>query len=129
MTHASSHFSLHLMLLFLFWLLRALVQVINSQLVFSVTRGSTRPVRLRLDQVLVADGRWHDLQLELRDVHSDRETRYVATLRLDFGLYQVKLSFYQRFIRLDRLEIPCKQLLEFDFFSRSIEIPSFCHCV
>uniref|UniRef100_A0A674MZK1 Cadherin EGF LAG seven-pass G-type receptor 3 n=1 Tax=Takifugu rubripes TaxID=31033 RepID=A0A674MZK1_TAKRU len=78
-----------------------LFQVINSQLVFSVTRGSTRPVRLRLDQVLVADGRWHDLQLELRDVHSDRQTRYVATLRLDFGLYQVKLSFYQRFIRPD----------------------------
>nr|XP_061802762.1 cadherin EGF LAG seven-pass G-type receptor 3-like [Nerophis lumbriciformis] len=65
-----------------------LFQVTNGQLVFSVTRGSTRPVRLRLDQVQVADGRWHDLQLELRDVHSGRETRYVATLRLDFGLYQ-----------------------------------------
>ncbi|KAM9342473.1 cadherin EGF LAG seven-pass G-type receptor 3 [Pholidichthys leucotaenia] len=63
-------------------------QVINGQLVFSVTRGSTRPVRLRLDQVQVSDGRWHDLQLELRDVRSGRETRYVATLRLDFGLYQ-----------------------------------------
>lgn len=66
-----------------------LFQVISGQLVFSVTRGSTRPVRLRLDQVQVADGQWHDLQLELRDVHSGRETRYVATLRLDFGLYQV----------------------------------------
>ncbi|XP_019944637.2 cadherin EGF LAG seven-pass G-type receptor 3 isoform X2 [Paralichthys olivaceus] len=65
-----------------------LFQVINGQLVFSVTRGSTRLVRLRLDQVQVADGRWHDLQLELRDVRSGRETRYVATLRLDFGLYQ-----------------------------------------
>ncbi|XP_062248935.1 cadherin EGF LAG seven-pass G-type receptor 3 [Platichthys flesus] len=65
-----------------------LFQVINGQLVFSVTRGSTRPVRLRLDQVQVADGRWHDVQLELRDVRSGRETRYVATLRLDFGLYQ-----------------------------------------
>uniref|UniRef100_UPI003AAB7581 cadherin EGF LAG seven-pass G-type receptor 3-like n=1 Tax=Centroberyx gerrardi TaxID=166262 RepID=UPI003AAB7581 len=63
-------------------------QVINGQLVFLVTRGSTRPVRLRLDQVQVADGRWHDLQLELRDVRSGRETRYVATLRLDFGLFQ-----------------------------------------
>uniref|UniRef100_A0AAQ6IE98 Cadherin, EGF LAG seven-pass G-type receptor 3 n=1 Tax=Anabas testudineus TaxID=64144 RepID=A0AAQ6IE98_ANATE len=60
-----------------------------GQLVFSVTRGSTRPVRLKLDQVQVADGQWHDLQLELRDVRSGRETRYVATLRLDFGLYQV----------------------------------------
>ncbi|XP_054464579.1 LOW QUALITY PROTEIN: cadherin EGF LAG seven-pass G-type receptor 3 [Anoplopoma fimbria] len=65
-----------------------LFQVINGQLVFSVTRGSTRPVRLRLDQVQVSDGQWHDLQLELRDVRSGRETRYVATLRLDFGLYQ-----------------------------------------
>ncbi|XP_072223127.1 cadherin EGF LAG seven-pass G-type receptor 3 [Leuresthes tenuis] len=65
-----------------------LFQVINGQLVFSVTRGSTRSVRLRLDQVQVADGRWHDLQLELRDVRSGRETRYVATLRLDFGLFQ-----------------------------------------
>ncbi|XP_041858937.1 cadherin EGF LAG seven-pass G-type receptor 3 [Melanotaenia boesemani] len=65
-----------------------LFQVTNGQLVFSVTRGSTRPVRLRLDQVQVADGRWHDLQLELRDVRSGRETRYVATLRLDFGLFQ-----------------------------------------
>lgn len=75
-------------------LLRTLVflhlsQVVGGQLVFSVSRGSTRPVRLRLDQVQVADGQWHDLQLELRDVRSGRETRYVATLRLDFGLYQV----------------------------------------
>ncbi|KAM4570695.1 cadherin EGF LAG seven-pass G-type receptor 3 isoform 2-T2 [Fundulus diaphanus] len=65
-----------------------LFQVINGQLVFSISRGSTRLVRLRLDRVQVADGRWHDLQLELRDVRSGRETRYVATLRLDFGLYQ-----------------------------------------
>ncbi|XP_075994510.1 cadherin EGF LAG seven-pass G-type receptor 3-like [Genypterus blacodes] len=65
-----------------------LFQVINGQLVFSVTRGGTKPVQLRLDQVQVADGRWHDLQLELRDVRSGRETRYVATLRLDFGLFQ-----------------------------------------
>uniref|UniRef100_A0A8C2F1H4 Cadherin, EGF LAG seven-pass G-type receptor 3 n=1 Tax=Cyprinus carpio TaxID=7962 RepID=A0A8C2F1H4_CYPCA len=63
-------------------------QVVSGQLVFSVARGSTRPVRLRLDQVQVCDGRWHDLQLELRDVRSGRETRYIATVRLDFGLYQ-----------------------------------------
>ena len=69
------------------------VQVIAGQLVFSVSHGSARgpPVRLRLDQVQVCDGRWHDLQMELRDVRSGRETRYVATLRLDFGLYQVSL--------------------------------------
>ncbi|TRY66866.1 hypothetical protein DNTS_033032, partial [Danionella cerebrum] len=63
-------------------------QVTSGQLVFSVARGSTRPVRLRLDQVQVCDGRWHDLQLELREVRSGRETKYIATVRLDFGLYQ-----------------------------------------
>ncbi|XP_035377944.1 cadherin EGF LAG seven-pass G-type receptor 3 isoform X2 [Electrophorus electricus] len=63
-------------------------QVLAGQLVFSVARRSAQPVRLRLDQVQVCDGRWHDLQLELRDIRSGRETRYVATVRLDFGLYQ-----------------------------------------
>uniref|UniRef100_A0AAY5EY80 Cadherin, EGF LAG seven-pass G-type receptor 3 n=1 Tax=Electrophorus electricus TaxID=8005 RepID=A0AAY5EY80_ELEEL len=66
-----------------------LLQVLAGQLVFSVARRSAQPVRLRLDQVQVCDGRWHDLQLELRDIRSGRETRYVATVRLDFGLYQV----------------------------------------
>ncbi|XP_017266742.1 cadherin EGF LAG seven-pass G-type receptor 3 isoform X2 [Kryptolebias marmoratus] len=65
-----------------------LFQLINGQLVFVMRHGSTGTVRLRLDQVQVADGQWHDLQLELRDVRSGRETRYVATVRLDFGLYQ-----------------------------------------
>lgn len=70
----------------------SLLQLVSGQLVFSVTKGSTRPVRLRLDQVQVSDGRWHDLQLELRDVRSGRETRYVATVRLDFGLFQVRVT-------------------------------------
>uniref|UniRef100_A0AAR2K2Z6 Cadherin, EGF LAG seven-pass G-type receptor 3 n=1 Tax=Pygocentrus nattereri TaxID=42514 RepID=A0AAR2K2Z6_PYGNA len=64
------------------------LQLTAGQLVFSVARRSAQPVRLRLDQVQVCDGRWHDLQLELRDIRSGRETRYVATVRLDFGLYQ-----------------------------------------
>uniref|UniRef100_A0A8C6MFJ0 Cadherin EGF LAG seven-pass G-type receptor 3 n=1 Tax=Nothobranchius furzeri TaxID=105023 RepID=A0A8C6MFJ0_NOTFU len=65
-----------------------LFQVVKGQPVFSITGSSTRPVRLPFEQVQIADGRWHDLQLELRDVHSGRETSYVATLRLDFGLHQ-----------------------------------------
>ncbi|KAI1892191.1 hypothetical protein AGOR_G00130780 [Albula goreensis] len=65
-----------------------LFQLTGGQLVFSISRGSTRAARLRLDQVQVSDGRWHDLQLELRDVRSGSETRYVATVRLDFGLFQ-----------------------------------------
>ncbi|KAG5837852.1 hypothetical protein ANANG_G00217420 [Anguilla anguilla] len=65
-----------------------LFQLMGGQLVFSISRGSARAARLRLDQVQVSDGRWHDLQLELRDVRSGAETRYVATVRLDFGLFQ-----------------------------------------
>lgn len=81
--------------------------MINGQLVFAVTRGATRLVRLRLDQVHVADGRWHDLQLELRDVRSGRETRYVATLRLDFGLYQVpKKMFFKLEGDLGEIDFP-----------------------
>uniref|UniRef100_A0AAR2LI49 Cadherin, EGF LAG seven-pass G-type receptor 3 n=1 Tax=Pygocentrus nattereri TaxID=42514 RepID=A0AAR2LI49_PYGNA len=57
-------------------------------LTLSFIHTHSQPVRLRLDQVQVCDGRWHDLQLELRDIRSGRETRYVATVRLDFGLYQ-----------------------------------------
>ncbi|XP_036388557.1 LOW QUALITY PROTEIN: cadherin EGF LAG seven-pass G-type receptor 3 [Megalops cyprinoides] len=65
-----------------------LFQLAGGQLLFLISRGSTRAARLRLDQVQVSDGRWHDLQLELRDVRSGSETRYVATVRLDFGLFQ-----------------------------------------
>ncbi|XP_051777196.1 cadherin EGF LAG seven-pass G-type receptor 3 isoform X2 [Erpetoichthys calabaricus] len=63
-------------------------QLDSGQLLFLVNRGSSRAVRLLLDQVQVNDGKWHDLQLELRDVRSGRDIRYVATVRLDFGLFQ-----------------------------------------
>ncbi|XP_029453376.1 LOW QUALITY PROTEIN: cadherin EGF LAG seven-pass G-type receptor 3 [Rhinatrema bivittatum] len=65
-----------------------LCQVVSGLLSFSVSRGSSRSTKLLLDQMLVNDGKWHDLQLELRDVHSGRETRYVITISLDFGTYQ-----------------------------------------
>ncbi|XP_058856059.1 cadherin EGF LAG seven-pass G-type receptor 3-like isoform X1 [Acipenser ruthenus] len=63
-------------------------QLDGGQLSFLVSRGSSHTVRLLLDQVQVNDGKWHDLQLELRDVRSGRDTRYVATVRLDFGRFQ-----------------------------------------
>uniref|UniRef100_A0A8V1AD04 Cadherin EGF LAG seven-pass G-type receptor 3 n=1 Tax=Gallus gallus TaxID=9031 RepID=A0A8V1AD04_CHICK len=56
---------------------------------FMVSRGSGRSTSLVLDQLQLNDGRWHDLQLELRDVRSGRDSRYVITIMLDFGLYQV----------------------------------------
>lgn len=57
-----------------------------------VSRGSGRSTSLVLDQLQLNDGRWHDLQLELRDVRSGRDSRYVITIMLDFGLYQVNAA-------------------------------------
>ena len=57
-----------------------------------VSRGSGRSTSLVLDQLQLNDGRWHDLQLELRDVRSGRDSRYVITIMLDFGLYQVSAA-------------------------------------
>uniref|UniRef100_A0A803XZQ8 Cadherin EGF LAG seven-pass G-type receptor 3 n=1 Tax=Meleagris gallopavo TaxID=9103 RepID=A0A803XZQ8_MELGA len=44
---------------------------------FMVSRGSGRSTSLVLDQLQLNDGRWHDLQLELRDVRSGRDSRYL----------------------------------------------------
>lgn len=63
-------------------------QLVSGQVSFSVSRGSSRASTLLLDQMQVNDGRWHDLQMELRDVRSGRETRYVITINLDYGFYQ-----------------------------------------
>ncbi|XP_061864337.1 cadherin EGF LAG seven-pass G-type receptor 3 isoform X3 [Colius striatus] len=65
-----------------------LCQLAGGLLSLVVSRGSGRSTSLLLDQLQLSDGRWHDLQLELRDVHSGRDSRYVITLTVDFGLYQ-----------------------------------------
>ncbi|XP_069062320.1 cadherin EGF LAG seven-pass G-type receptor 3 [Pleurodeles waltl] len=65
-----------------------LCQLVSGLLSFSVNRGSSRTNTLLLDQMMLNDGKWHDLQLELRDVRSGRETRYIITVNLDFGFYQ-----------------------------------------
>ncbi|OCT83376.1 hypothetical protein XELAEV_18025917mg [Xenopus laevis] len=65
-----------------------LCQLVSGLISFSVSRGSSRTSALLLDQMLVNDGKWHDLQMELRDVRSGRETRYVISINLDYGLYQ-----------------------------------------
>eukprot|EP00062_Callorhinchus_milii_P006047 gi/632946186/ref/XP_007888434.1/ PREDICTED: cadherin EGF LAG seven-pass G-type receptor 3 [Callorhinchus milii] len=65
-----------------------LCQLNSGHLSFAVNRGTSRTVRLLLNQVPLNDGKWHDLQLELRDVRSGRETRYIATITVDFGMYR-----------------------------------------
>ncbi|XP_068110920.1 cadherin EGF LAG seven-pass G-type receptor 3 [Hyperolius riggenbachi] len=65
-----------------------LCQLVSGMVSFSVSRGSSKTSTLLLDQMQVNDGRWHDLQMELRDLRSGRETRYVVTVILDYGFYQ-----------------------------------------
>ncbi|XP_040214880.1 cadherin EGF LAG seven-pass G-type receptor 3 [Rana temporaria] len=67
-------------------------QLVSGLISFSVSRGSSKTSTLLLDQMQVNDGRWHDLQMELRDVRSGRDTRYVVTIILDYGFYQDTVS-------------------------------------
>ncbi|KAM4722755.1 cadherin EGF LAG seven-pass G-type receptor 3 [Rhinophrynus dorsalis] len=69
-----------------------LCQIVSGLISFSVSRGSSRTSTLLMDQMLVNDGKWHDLQLELRDVRSGRDTRYVITINMDYGFYQDTVS-------------------------------------
>ncbi|XP_032892988.1 cadherin EGF LAG seven-pass G-type receptor 3 isoform X1 [Amblyraja radiata] len=59
-----------------------------GHLSFAINRGSSRTVRVLLNKITLNDGRWHDLQLELRDVRNGHDIRYLATITIDFGLYQ-----------------------------------------
>uniref|UniRef100_A0A8C5N1A1 Cadherin EGF LAG seven-pass G-type receptor 3 n=1 Tax=Leptobrachium leishanense TaxID=445787 RepID=A0A8C5N1A1_9ANUR len=65
-----------------------LCKLVSGLVSFSVSRGTSQTSTLLMDQMMVNDGRWHDLQLELRDLRSGRETRYVITINLDYGFYQ-----------------------------------------
>ncbi|XP_048462262.1 cadherin EGF LAG seven-pass G-type receptor 3 [Rhincodon typus] len=63
-------------------------QLNSGHLSFAVNRGTSRTIRLLLNRMPLNDGKWHDLQLELRDVRNGRDIRYIATITIDFGLYQ-----------------------------------------
>uniref|UniRef100_A0A8D2Q3A7 Cadherin EGF LAG seven-pass G-type receptor 3 n=1 Tax=Varanus komodoensis TaxID=61221 RepID=A0A8D2Q3A7_VARKO len=65
-----------------------LCQLDSGMLSVMVNRGSGRTTKLLLDQMQLNNGAWHDLQLQLQDVRSGRDTRFIITLSLDFGSYQ-----------------------------------------
>ncbi|KAF7249804.1 Cadherin EGF LAG seven-pass G-type receptor 3 [Varanus komodoensis] len=65
-----------------------LFQLDSGMLSVMVNRGSGRTTKLLLDQMQLNNGAWHDLQLQLQDVRSGRDTRFIITLSLDFGSYQ-----------------------------------------
>lgn len=57
-----------------------------------VNRGPGRTAKILLDQMQLNDGVWHDLQFHLQDARSSHEARYIITLSLDFGFYQVSFE-------------------------------------
>ncbi|XP_060622144.2 cadherin EGF LAG seven-pass G-type receptor 3 isoform X3 [Anolis sagrei] len=63
-------------------------QLDSGLLSFMVNRGSGRTTKLLMDQMQLNDGAWHDLQLQLQDIRSSQDARYIVTLNLDFGSYQ-----------------------------------------
>lgn len=44
---------------------------------------------LSFPQVRVNDGEWHHLLVELRSVKDGKAIKYMATVSLDYGMYQV----------------------------------------
>lgn len=45
---------------------------------------------LSFPQVRVNDGEWHHLLLELRSVKDGKAIKYMASVSLDYGMYQVR---------------------------------------
>ncbi|XP_043741817.1 cadherin EGF LAG seven-pass G-type receptor 3 [Cervus elaphus] len=69
-----------------------LCQLDRGLLSVTVTRASGRAAHLLLDQVLVNDGRWHDLRLELQEEPGGRRGHHVLMVSLDFSLFQDTLA-------------------------------------
>ncbi|KAM6169737.1 cadherin EGF LAG seven-pass G-type receptor 3 isoform 2-T2 [Rhynchocyon petersi] len=65
-----------------------LCQLEQGLLSVTVTRGLGRAAHLLLDQVMVSDGRWHDLRLELQEEPGGRRGHHVLMVSLDFSLFQ-----------------------------------------
>lgn len=45
---------------------------------------------LSFPQVRVNDGEWHHLLVELRSIKDGKDIKYMATVSLDYGMYQVR---------------------------------------
>lgn len=69
-----------------------LCQLDRGLLSVTVTRASGRAAHLLLDQMIVSDGRWHDLRLELQEEPGGRRGHHVLMVSLDFSLFQDTLA-------------------------------------
>lgn len=48
---------------------------------------------LGFPQVRVNDGEWHHLLVELRSVKDGKDIKYMASVSLDYGMYQVQANY------------------------------------
>ncbi|XP_058860276.1 cadherin EGF LAG seven-pass G-type receptor 2-like isoform X2 [Acipenser ruthenus] len=65
------------------------LQLSEGNVLLAVYRGSNQVSLLRLPQVKVNDGDWHQLQVELRGAHEGTEPQYRVSIAFDYGLHQV----------------------------------------
>lgn len=68
------------------------LQLSEGNVLLAVYRGSNQVSLLRLPQVKVNDGDWHQLQVELRGAHEGTEPQYRASIAFDYGLHQVGMN-------------------------------------
>lgn len=65
------------------------VQVSEQQLRMEVISRHHLVATLGFPQVRVDDGEWHHLLVELRSIKEGKDIKYVASVSLDYGMYQV----------------------------------------
>lgn len=72
---------------------------------------------LSFPQVRVNDGEWHHLLVELRSIKDGKDIKYVASVSLDYDMYQVQdITNRKEGVRFSRQKA---LILNFVFLSRS----------
>ncbi|XP_043944319.1 cadherin EGF LAG seven-pass G-type receptor 1 [Protopterus annectens] len=64
------------------------IQITNRSIHFEVFSGIIQLANLKMTQVRVNDGEWHHLLVELKSAKDGKDIKYLATLSLDYGMYQ-----------------------------------------
>lgn len=67
------------------------IQVSEQQVRMEVLLREQLIGSLSFPQVRVNDGEWHHLLVELRSVKDGKAIKYMASVSLDYGMYQVPL--------------------------------------
>lgn len=65
------------------------IQLSEQQVHMEVLQRQRLVASLSFSQVRISDGEWHHLLVELRSVKDGKDIKYMATVSLDYGMYQV----------------------------------------